>query len=190
MEDRVFLFIDLVASTEITERIGDIAYHRLLNRFLFDLSRAQVASRGEIYKYLGDGVIVTWPHARGVANANCLRCLQRLDAQIARSCGAYEAEFGTVPGYRAGLHAGQVVAGELGDFKQEIGFLGDAINTAARIEEACRALGRRVLISAPLAAELDAVLPSGITLEPVGPVELRGKSGDLSLCAVEIASQP
>ena len=59
---------------------------------------------------------------------------------------------------RAGLHCGPVVTGEMGSVKREIVFLGDTVNTAARIKELCRETGDRVLASADLIDRLE--LPS------------------------------
>jgi adenylate cyclase len=47
-----------------------------------------------------------------------------------------------------------VVTGEIGYFKHEIAYLGNTVNTPARIEEACRELQRPFLASAD---KLDAV---------------------------------
>ena len=47
----------------------------------------------------------------------------------------YEAEFGVVPRFRAGIHGGPVVASEVGDDKREIVYFGDTVNTAARLVE-------------------------------------------------------
>jgi adenylate cyclase len=53
---------------------------------------------------------------------------------------------------RCGLHAGPLIVGEMGDIKREIVMLGDTMNTAARIEEACRTTGRDVSASSSLGA--------------------------------------
>jgi len=172
-EERVFMFLDIVGSTGIAERIGSVAFHRLLNRFCYDVSDAIVDAKGEIYKYVGDEIIVTWVMASGVQDARCVRCyFAALDA-IARVRMDYEREFGIVPSFRAGLHAGPVVAGELGDIKQEISFLGDTVNTTARIKDMCREANRPVLLSGALLAKLR--LPDGIEPETLGPVRLRGR---------------
>ena len=52
--------------------------------------------------------------------------------------------------FRAPLHCGPVVVGELGYLKKEIALIGDTMTTAARILEACRETGYRVLASAAL----------------------------------------
>lgn len=41
-EQRVFLFIDIEGSTNLAERLGDLAFHRLVDRFVIDLSGAEV----------------------------------------------------------------------------------------------------------------------------------------------------
>jgi hypothetical protein len=75
-----------------------------------------------------------WRADRGLRDANCVRCFFRIREEIARSAAAYRSAFGTVPGFRGGLHGGTVVTGELGDLKQEIVFVGDILDTAARLE--------------------------------------------------------
>ena len=60
LEERVFLFLDMEGSTGAAERLGPLAFHRLLNRFVLDLTEPIVAAHGEIHSYVGDEVIATW----------------------------------------------------------------------------------------------------------------------------------
>jgi hypothetical protein len=55
--------------------------------------------------------------------------------------------YGVAPDFRAGLHLGPLVAGEIGGFKRH---LGDTMNTATRIAQAWRHTGCPLLISKPL----------------------------------------
>lgn len=65
-EDRMFLFIDLVGSTGIAERLGPLRFHGLLDMFFRGLGNAVLEHKGEIHKYVGDEVIISWPvDARG-----------------------------------------------------------------------------------------------------------------------------
>jgi adenylate cyclase len=67
--------------------------------------------------------------------------------------------------------------------KKEIVFLGDTVNTAARIQEFCRQSGDRVLASATL---VDLVqLPLGVNKRPLGDLRLRGKESEIVLYALE-----
>lgn len=177
-EERIFLLLDMVDSTAIAEQIGDIAFHRLLNRFFSDLGRVMIDHRGTIHKYVGDEMIVTWPVARG-ARGGPIRAALAAAERLRGDAAAYQARFGLVPRFRAALHCGSVVSGEMGDLKQEIVFLGDALNTAARIEQACRDTGEDLLVSAALLARVP--LPAGIRAESLGPVQLRGKQEAVEL---------
>jgi class 3 adenylate cyclase len=149
-EERILLFIDMRASTAIAERLGEERFLDFLNRFITDLSLAIAEAGGEIHKYVGDEIIATWTLAAGLNDAACVRaCFAAVD-RLAERGPAYERDFGCRADSRAGLHCGSVVVGELGYLKKEIALIGDSMNTAARIQEACRDTGCRVLASAAL----------------------------------------
>jgi class 3 adenylate cyclase len=102
------------SSTAIAERLGELSFLNLLNRFIVDLSLAIAEARGEIHKYAGDEVIATWRLAPGVNESGCVRaCFTALD-RLRKEAPAYERELGLVADFRAGLHCGPVAVGELG----------------------------------------------------------------------------
>jgi adenylate cyclase len=172
-EERIFLFLDLEHSTTLAERLGSARYFELLRRFVDDLTDPIVASRGEIYQYAGDEVVVTWPLAEGVRGANCVRCFFWSQDAVAREGARYTRDFGTVPRFRAGLHGGTVTAGELGDLRRQIVFVGDILNTAARLEEYAKRTGRDLVVSGSLLGRLE--LPPGVEARLCGELTLRGK---------------
>jgi adenylate cyclase len=182
LESRVFLLIDMEGSTGFAERLGPLAFHRLIKCFIDDLTLPIVAARGEIHRYIGDELIATWKLEEGITDGRCVAaCFAAID-QLARRASDYEREFGVAVTVRAGLHCGPVVTGEMGSVKREIVFLGDTVNTAARIQELCRQTGDRVLASADLIDRLE--LPTGIAKHSLGDLRLRGKGADLALCAL------
>lgn len=183
LEQRVFLFIDIEGSTSLAERLGELAFHRLVSRFVADVSDPIIRARGKIHRYVGDELIATWRLPDGIADGRCVRaCFDALD-RLALLAPAYRRDFGTSIACRAGLHCGPVVAGEMGTVKREIVLLGDTVNTAARIQEFCRQSGHRVLASAKL---VDLVaLPPSIGKRPLGALHLRGKESDVALYALE-----
>ena len=69
LESRVFLFLDMEGSTGLAERLGPLAFHRLVNRFVLDLTRPIVAAHGEIHRYVGDELIATWRLEEGSPRA-------------------------------------------------------------------------------------------------------------------------
>jgi len=182
LETRVFLFIDMEGSTGFAERLGPLAFHRLINRFVVDLTDPIVAARGEIHSYVGDELIATWKLEEGIAEARCVTaCFAAMD-RLARLAPEYVGEFGVAANFRAGLHCGPVVTGEMGSVRKEIVFLGDTVNTTARIQEMCRQTGDRVLASADLIDRLE--LPPGVAKRPLGGMGLRGKKNDVALYAL------
>ncbi len=145
-----------------------------------------MAQRGVIHKYVGDEIIVTWPLAAGLRDGRCVRaCFDALE-QLDDSAGDYICDFGLRANFRAALHCGPVVIGELGTIKMEIAFLGDTMNTAARLQQACRDTGHRVLASAALMERL-AALPLGIAKRSIGRLRLRGKESEIELYALSAA---
>jgi len=181
-EDRVFLFVDLRGSTAIAERLGNLRYHALLRRFIADITPPIVRTGGEIHRYVGDQVIVTWPQHAGLKNAACVRCYFAMVDALARAGDTYRAEFGVVPTFWAGLHRGLVVSGEIGTAKHEIVYLGDTMNATARIEQACRTFERPCIVSADLLEAL--ALPDDIQAEALGQTDLRGLAAPLRLFAL------
>jgi len=172
------------ASTAIAERLGELRFLTLLNRYIADISLAIADAGGEIHKYVGDELIATWRLAPGVNEAGCVNaCFAALDRLRAQG-PAYERAFGLRVDFRAGLHCGPVAVGELGSFKKEIALIGDTMNTAQRIEDACRATNHRVLASAALLGRL-APLPPGVTSRPLGELAVRGKQRPIELYALE-----
>lgn len=144
LEQRVFLFIDIEGSTALAERLGELAFHRLVSRFVVDITAPIVAAYGEIHRYVGDELIATWKLADGIADAHCVRaCFDAFD-RLAVLSPAYLHDFGTpipLPS-RTALRSG---GDRRNGFRQEeIVFLGDTVNTAARIQEFCRQTGDRV----------------------------------------------
>ena len=177
-EARIFLFMDLAGSTQLAERLGSARYFELLRRFVDDLTEPVLRTGGEIYQYAGDEVVVTWPMGTGLRAANCIRCFFLIRAAVSGSPAGYEREFGVLPTFRGGLHGGTVTGGELGDLKRQIVFVGDILNTAARLEEYAKRTGFDLVVSGAVLEQL--ALPPGIEATPCGELALRGKEASVA----------
>jgi adenylate cyclase len=180
-ERRIVLFADLRGSTHLAETLGDGRFHRFLNEVFWDITDPVLEAGGEIYRYVGDEIIVTWPAGRA-RRARWIECMFDMTDALAVRREAYLAAFGTEPQLRGALHAGPLIVGEMGDAKREIVMLGDTMNTVARIETACRALGKDYVVSGE-ALSL-ALLPEGVHAERLGPVPLSGKGEPIELYAL------
>ena len=182
-EERIFMFVDVSGSTALAEKAGAIGAYSMISRFFFDVAQETVRFAGETHAYIGDAVIVTWPLQHGLENARCLRCYFGICDRIRAKSSLYQRDFGVVPRFRAGLHGGPVVAGECGDDKRQIVYFGDTINTAARIQEACKVFERPLLLSGELVGRM-ALLP-GYSATSLGRAKLRGRRHEVELFTVE-----
>jgi len=185
-EERVFMFLDLKDSTGIAERLGHKRYHQFLDDFFFDITPSIVESRGEIYQYVGDEVVVTWTRQRGLHRAECISCYFRIAAAIARVSDRYERRYGFIPTFKAGYHYGQVTTGLIGDIKRDIVFHGDTVNTASRIRSECSVVNRDLLLSQDLLQHLS--ISSYLTPESMGKIRLRGKEEEVELFSIREAA--
>jgi adenylate cyclase len=79
---------------------------------------------------------------------------------VAHRAPRYGRQFGIVPRFRRGLHGGAVTAEELRVLRQQIVFVGDILNTAARLEEYAKRTGLDLVVSGALLEQL--TLPPGI----------------------------
>ena len=184
IEKRIFMFLDLESSTTIAEEIGDIRFHLFLNEFFFDITGPVIDSGGEIYKYVGDEMIVSWTMNKGLSQNGCIECFFLIDETIRSLSKKYTARFGRVPKFGAGLHCGEVVVGEIGDYKREVAFLGDAVNTTSRIQAECKKTGKRLIVSDTLKNEFSAENTAGYVFESFGSIALRGKKKEIELFGV------
>ncbi|MDA1348892.1 MAG: adenylate/guanylate cyclase domain-containing protein [Chloroflexi bacterium] len=171
-EHRIFMFVDITSSTELSERLSLEAYYGLVNDFFHDVSGPVLDTRGEIYEYVGDEVVITWKLDLGIENANCVKAFFQIDQAVRANADRYIARYGVVPDFKAGLHSGEVIAAEMGDLKKEIAFNGEVLNMTARIQGECPRLDRRFLASRSLLDRLN--LPAEMAAEPMGAVALRG----------------
>lgn len=181
-ERRLLVFFDMRSSTAIAEKIGDLAFHRLLHRFFTDLTEAVLAEGGIVHKYVGDEMIVTWPLDNGRTASGAYAAVLSARRRFEQFRSRYEAEFGIAPTFRAVMHAGPVVAGEMGEVKREIVLLGDTVNTTAKIEQAAKGFADSIIASADALSAV--ALPAGVASRPLGNFTLPGKSAPIGLYSI------
>ena len=182
-ERRIFLFSDMKASTTIAERLGHARYFELLRAYYDALANAIVEHGGEVYQYIGDEIVVSWPEAAGLHNTNCIRCVLQMKQDLQQRADWFEERFGVAPDFKAGLQVGGVTTGEIGALKREIMFTGDVLNQSARIQALCTAHGVDILVGDELRARLGA--PDGWAFRSLGSQTLRGKDRPVEVFALE-----
>jgi adenylate cyclase len=148
-------FLDITGYTRLTEEKGDEAAADVAGRLATLVRRSSQEHSGQPVKWLGDGVMFYFPDpGRGVVAA--LEMVKGVAAEA-------------LPPAHVGLHAGPVVF-------QEGDYFGRTVNIAERIAEYARS--GEVLVSQ---AVVDEAAGAPVTFTEIGPVELKGVSGTLSL---------
>ncbi|MDA3900555.1 MAG: adenylate/guanylate cyclase domain-containing protein [Spirochaetes bacterium] len=185
-EERVFMFLDLKGSTTIAEKIGDIKFHSFLDDFFSDIVSAILECRGEIYKYIGDEIIITWTIKNGLKKQNALKCFFLIKDKIDYLEKKYTAKYSIIPQFKAGVHCGTVVVGQMGDIKREVAFLGDVMNTTARVIGECNRLNNLYLISKDFKKliEKDDIVKRCYDINSEANIALRGKKHETELFSV------
>ena len=185
-ELRFFLFVDVVGSTAIAERLGPLKAHRFLAAVFTALAEPIAACGGEIHQYVGDELVVTWTQAEAV-EAGPLHCFFLMEAALAGRAAEFRREFSAAPRLRAALHFGEVITGEVGVWRRAIVFHGDVMNAASRLENSTREVGRRFIASAQALQALGTPerIARAFACHDLGALVLRGRLERIHAFAIE-----
>ena len=179
-ERRIFMFADIRNATGIAEELGEEKYFNFLKDFFADIAPAIVQTRGEVYQYVGDEVVVSWKMNLGLKSGNAIRCYYQMQKSIDYRSRRYKKKYGKVPEFKVGYHFGNVMVGEIGQIKRDIAFSGDVLNTTSRIQEMCNKLNVNILASEQF-ANVAYKLPKGVEKKKLTDSLLRGKSEEIGL---------
>ncbi len=188
VEERIFLFVDVVGSTSYAETYGDLAAQTWLSAVFSAIAEPVRRHHGTVEDYVGDLVIVSWPLARGVKHARCVACLFDIEAVLTGDPARWTNQFPRVPQIRAALHGGSVVTAEVGVDRHKIAYFGDVVNTTARLEALSRTLRERFVISGDLLNRLGP-LDRVAQARDLGVHRLRGRDQLLAVHGLDRATQ-
>ena len=181
-ELRVFMFLDLKSSTTIAEKLGHIKFSQLIQNCFADLTPVVLKHKVEIYQYVGDEAVLSWPLKSGLEQNECIHCYFDYMDVLANKSDYYEQEYGLQPFFKAGVHLGEVIVAEVGLIKREIAYHGDVLNTTARIQSRCNELRQPLLVSDQLVNYLQP--DHKIQIKPLGEELLKGKQTAVTIFGV------
>lgn len=168
-------FADLAGFSGLAERLEPEALTELLNRYLSDMTEIILQEGGTLDKYEGDAIVAFWnapldqPDHALRACRTALHCQRRI---IERSV-EYRSLGGSELRARIGIHSGEVVVGNMGsDARFNYSVLGDAVNLAARLENANKAFGTQIMISQATWEKLPEPLPG----REIGLLKVAGRN--------------
>ena len=179
------LFTDLVGFTKLSENLEPSEALELLSAYQKRMVGPIFKNQGTVDKFIGDAVMATFgtPVSRGNDAQNALSCAR--DMQIAMREWEKERSEKDLPiiKHRIGIHYGRCVVGNIGsEERMEFAVIGDTVNVAARICDACKDTGAQTLISEAVKEKLD----EEITTDLVADFEIRGRQERMDLHKVVI----
>jgi class 3 adenylate cyclase/DNA-binding SARP family transcriptional activator len=157
------LFSDVTGSTALGEELDPEVFRRVMDRYFAEIRATLERHGGAVEKFIGDAVMAVFGVPR-VREDDALRAV-RAAAEIRERLPAVAEEVGVALRFRTGVNTGLVLAAEGENLAT-----GDAVNVAARLEQAAQP-GEILLGPETLHLVRDAVV-----VEPVEPLTLRGKS--------------
>jgi len=160
------VFCDVTGSTALGERLDPESLRRVMARYFEEMSGAIERHGGTVEKFIGDAVMAVFgiPVTREDDALRAVRAAAEMRERLAALNEELSRDYGTTIASRIGVNTGEVVTGT-----QERLATGDAVNVAARLEQAAEP--DEIL----LGEATFALVRGAATAETVGPLALKGK---------------
>jgi class 3 adenylate cyclase/tetratricopeptide (TPR) repeat protein len=165
------VFCDVTGSTALGERLDPESLRSVMARY-FEAMRGVIEHHGgTVEKFIGDAVMAVFgvPTLHEDDALRAVRAASEMRASLAELNAELSDDYGTTLVLRTGVNTGEVVTGT-----EERLATGDAVNVAARLEQAAEP-GEILLGPETLRLVRDAV-----DVEPVQPLLVKGKSSPLA----------
>jgi len=167
------LFADVVGSTTLAESMDAEDWTGIMNGAFEAMSEAIHRYEGTIAKLVGDAVLAFFgaPIAHEDDPERAVRAALDMLNAVGEYSAALKDEQGLEFAIRIGINTGQVMVGNVGsDLRYEYTALGDAVNVAARMQNAARP-GTALITDATYR-----FVAHAINVSDLGLIEVKGKS--------------
>jgi len=125
------LFSDLVGFTTYSEQNPPEIVIRDLNRYIADMEPVLLGYRGHIDRYMGDGIMCEFGAPLDYETYRILSVLAAIKMQEKMVKVSYPWEM------RIGICSGSTITGLVGNKRQSYTAIGDVVNIASRLQNAC-----------------------------------------------------
>jgi adenylate cyclase len=185
-QEVAILFADIRGYTKFSEHRLPYDVVFVMNEYFRAMGEAVEASGGHLDKFIGDGVMALF----GVGSDPVRGCRQALDAAVAMAHALDELNRALAPDLAEplrigiGIHVGPVIVGEMGYGRaRTLTAIGDAVNTASRLESSSKEFGAQLMVSEDVANY------AGVNLEQFArhEIEVRGRTTALPIRVIPSA---
>ncbi len=165
------LFSDLKDSTALGERLDAEALHEVKERYFHAMAAEITRHGGKIEKYIGDAIMAVFglPRAHEDDALRAVRAAVGMRSVLARVNEDLLLRYGVALANRTGVNTGEVVANIVPGADQKLA-TGDAVNVAARLEQAASA--NQIYIG-DITYRL---VRDAVVVDAVEPLQLKGKA--------------
>ena len=170
------VFVDLAGSTALGERLDPETLRDVMSRYFATAQAALERHGGTVEKFIGDAVMAVFgvPVIREDDAARAVRAVGELRDALERLNEELDREHGIRITTRAGVNTGEVVVGGADSASDQRLATGDAVNVAARLEQA--AAPGEIL----LGASTYGIVGELVVAEAAEPIAAKGKSEPLA----------
>ncbi|MCC6179962.1 MAG: adenylate/guanylate cyclase domain-containing protein [Chloroflexi bacterium] len=185
-QDIAILFADLRGFTQFAEHRLPYDVVFVLNQYFKAMGEAVEQSGGHLDKFIGDGVMALF----GVSGGPRDGCREALDAAVAMAQALDElnralvAELAEPLRIGIGIHTGHAIVGEMGYGRaRSLTAIGDAVNTASRLESMTKEYHCQVIVTDEVASL------GGVNLSAFDghEIEVRGRTTPLTIRVIPSA---
>jgi adenylate cyclase len=185
-QEIAILFADIRGYTKFSEHRLPYDVVFVMNEYFKAMGEAVEASGGHLDKFIGDGVMALF----GVGTDPTRGCRQALDGAVAMATAldelnrALSSDLPDPLRIGIGIHVGPVIVGEMGYGRaRTLTAIGDAVNTASRLESSTKEYHAQLMVSEDVAHH------AGVSLEAFDrhEIEVRGRTTALPIRVIPSA---
>ena len=200
-EDRwvTILFTDLKGYSTISQPMSPKEVLSMLNEYFSEMVPIIEKHDGVVLEYIGDAMMIVFGAPKNVERhqEKAVRCAMEMrehlkvlnarwdEQELSRYWKNQDIDYLDA---RAGIHTGNIVAGNIGaDKVMKYGAIGDVVNIAARLEQANKPIGSTILFSRSVYVALTKSIVEQCKDE--GSLPLKGRSGEENI-TIELEASP
>ena len=181
--DVAILFTDIVGFTKLSEKMPPKDILKLLSGYQSIMIEAIFENKGTVDKFIGDAVMANFgtPKSSGNDAQNAFNCALSMNKKLKNwNNSRLEQGLSTIE-HRIGIHFGPCVVGNIGNEQRtEFAIIGDPVNVASRICDACKKFDTNLIISQDVANRIK-IIPKSEIIENF---EIRGRKNTIDLVKI------
>ena len=176
------MMTDLKGYTTATEKLGRDGVLPWLNRYMGRMSQIVGDHGGFVKEYVGDAIYAVFGLGKtedeaAAASRQAVLCALAMREALGALNIDYERDDLPTAGMRVGINSGEVSVGSMGSYgAMEYAIMGDAVNTAARLESYDKELEEAAVCRVLVSDSTLELAGDGFESKRVGELDLKGKS--------------